>query len=1184
MSTQPFLDGSRGRLLAGFHVLLLAAVMVACGGESEDSAVAGVCAGDSDCPGGVCVDGGCADASAADDDGDVFGDLKDGATVFPECTLDPEDYPGEENRDCEDALGEEGCWKCTGDGDVMECIVGLDLQSDVNNCGSCGNACLDGEVCIDGACQCPSGAVLCGCECAAPNQCGGCTDLGGAAGTLNEPCGRCNTGRLTCVGADSIGCAGETSGEDDPLACGPPGVCNVCDIAIGEICYEAECRCPPGQAIIDGLCDVIRPATLLTVGAIATGPNLARFTGEITDIGAPRPNQHGICYGPDAADFDPEAGTNCHNLGSTDTEGTFHLNGVDTNQAMFASGAVYFRAFAINGDEVAMADNVLFVERATVATASTVVTGTTSATYRGVLNGLGTPNPSSVGFCVSTSNTDPRHGASGTTCFDLGPRSSVGDFSMPAEGLSPGTTYHVRAFATNAAGTAYAAGVDSFTAWRLPQVRIPSPPGHVGNLTQTSVRLFASILEVGVPNITQHGFCYSATSATPSESDTCVNLGPRSSTGSFFDDLSGLVPGQTYNVRAYAQNEAGRVWSATRQWRQHLPPAVSLSSTAFSSIGEDRFTVTMNVSEVGHTPITAHGFCYTDNASHRPPEQGPFATCTNLGSLSSAGNRQQTITGLSAGRTYYVRAYATNVTGTVYSVERQVVTLQRPTVITNAVTNRALTQARLNGRVSQRGNPTPISAHGFCVSSTHSIPSLSTANTVCTPSLGSNTGSTAFNFNQLRASLTAGTTYFVRAFATNAAGTNYGNTVTFQTLLHPTVATQPNVTRTPTQATVGGTLTNPGVDAPATYGFCYGTSSNPTSPCVTVGSSSNFFQSFTATITVPTGAAWYARAFAQNSTGVRQYGASVFLGTCEPTDQPDGQDRNCDGIDGDRSQAIFVRPGFGNGGTCGLTPATACGRVSHAVNRAQATGRSQVLVATGTYTDANRINLVANVGIHGGYGPDFTTRDMGNSGRPDITVNNYLAVRGLNNLGQVAIDRMVIRARAGITSGSQRERSSVGMVLHNVGSGVALFNTEIRAQGGAHGNAGAVGAGGWGGWNGGNASNRNGGGGASNYSSGGGGGRGGGGASSGNNGTNGQFASGTSGTGGSGGSSGGCCGSGGQGGDGRNGGSGTQGGHGAAGANLGTVDTFGYNVASGNAGNRGRAGGAGGGGGGGGGR
>ena len=75
-------------------------------------------------------------------------------------------------------------------------------QSDPKNCGSCGSACNQGNVCVAGSCVCPTGAVTCN---------GTCTFL---SGDLNNcgACGNvCGTGNI-CSGGSCFSCSGGDGG------------------------------------------------------------------------------------------------------------------------------------------------------------------------------------------------------------------------------------------------------------------------------------------------------------------------------------------------------------------------------------------------------------------------------------------------------------------------------------------------------------------------------------------------------------------------------------------------------------------------------------------------------------------------------------------------------------------------------------------------------------------------------------------------------------------------------------------------------------------------------------------------------------------------------------------------------------------------------------------------------------
>ena len=94
-----------------------------------------------------------------------------------------------------------------------------------------------------------------------------------------------------------------------------------------------------------------------------------------------------------------------------------------------------------------------------------------------------------------------------------------------------------------------------------------------------------------------------------------------------------------------------------------------------------------------------------------------------------------------------------------------------PTVTTAEVSNITATTATCGGNVTSDGGAT-VTARGVCWSTSQN-PTVSDSHTTD----GSGTGS----FTSSITGLTAGTTYYVRAYATNSVGTSYGDEVNFTT-------------------------------------------------------------------------------------------------------------------------------------------------------------------------------------------------------------------------------------------------------------------------------------------------------------------------------------------------------------------------------------------------------------------
>ena len=189
----------------------------------------------------------------------------------------------------------------------------------------------------------------------------------------------------------------------------------------------------------------------------------------------------------------------------------------------------------------------------------------------------------------------------------------------------------------------------------------------------------------------------------------------------------------------------------------------------------------------------------------------------------------------------------------------QVEQLQRPSVSTLSVNNVSYHGARVTGRLFNSGIYW-ISGSGFCWSTSQN-PTLDDNHITVTSELGP--------FSQNLTGLDDGTTYYVRAYATNSAGTTYGEQLSFTTISDssPTVTTHAVSNITSTTATCGGNVTSDGGAIVTARGICWSTSQNPTvsSSHTTDGSGAGSFSSSITGLAANT--TYYVRAYATNSVG-----------------------------------------------------------------------------------------------------------------------------------------------------------------------------------------------------------------------------------------------------------------------------------------------------------------------------
>jgi len=565
----------------------------------------------------------------------------------------------------------------------------------------------------------------------------------------------------------------------------------------------------------------------------------------------------GICWSkthiPDLGDDHTNDGTG---LGTFVSE----LTGLDPNTTY------YVRAYATNskgtayGDEVGFTTEIGLPELTTVSVIS--ITDSSAISGGNITDNGGAPI-NERGVCWSTSHgptTSDDHTNDGT---------GSGMFISSITGLDPNTTYYVRAYAINSAGTAYGNELSFKTVFGLPRVTTSS----VSSVTDSSAACGGNVTYDGGLTVTARGVCWS-TSHNPDIGDDHTNNG--TGTGVFESLLTGLAPNMQYYVRAYATNSQGTSYGNEVGFSTAvgLPQVTTASVT---SITDNSATSGGTVTSTGGTPVTARGVCWS--TSQNPDINDDHTTNgSGLGSFVSA------ITGLSPNTTYYVRAYATNSAGTGYGNQVSFTTITGlPKVTTSSVSSIADVSASCGGNVTSDGGLT-VTTRGVCWS-TSQDPDINDDHT----SDGTGTGA----FTSSITGLTPGTGYYVRAYATNTNGTAYGNQVSFTTTSTlATITTASIGSVTINSATGGGNVTNEGGTPVTARGVCWSTSTNPTIADNTTsdGSGPGVFVSSLSGLTAST--EYFVRAYATNSAGTA-YGNEVSFRTLNETgtleDIRDGQ-------------------------------------------------------------------------------------------------------------------------------------------------------------------------------------------------------------------------------------------------------------------------------------------------------
>jgi len=194
-----------------------------------------------------------------------------------------------------------------------------------------------------------------------------------------------------------------------------------------------------------------------------------------------------------------------------------------------------------------------------------------------------------------------------------------------------------------------------------------------------------------------------------------------------------------------------------------------------------------------------------------------------------------------------------------------------PVLTTDALSNITQTTATCGGNITSDGSAT-VTARGVCWSSNQS-PTIADSKTTD----GTGTGIFTSNIS----GLSANTTYYVRAYATNSNGTGYGSSVSFTTLSTtsqvPVLTTNAVTDITQSTATCGGNITSDGGATVTARGVCWSINQSPTiaDSKTTEGTGAG---TFTSNITgLSSNTTYYVRAYATNSNGTGYGSAMSFI-------------------------------------------------------------------------------------------------------------------------------------------------------------------------------------------------------------------------------------------------------------------------------------------------------------------
>lgn len=467
----------------------------------------------------------------------------------------------------------------------------------------------------------------------------------------------------------------------------------------------------------------------------------ATISGSVNSDGGDIIIARGFCY---AKAQEPTINDSITIDGADTGAFTHTLRGLETNTTY------YYRAYATNACMTSYSPQGSFTTTnglpILTTTAISNITGN-SAKGGGEITANGGFIVNSRGLCWNTTgepNINDSHTTNGY---------GNGIFNSNLSELQSGVTYYVRAYATNSKGTGYGNEV-SFTTL---SGNVTLTTTAISNVTAISAQSGGNITNNGGLSIIARGVCWNTT-GNPNINDSHTTNG--SGNGTFNSNLTELAVNTTYHVRAYATNQNGTYYGNDIVFTTSNGKP-NVTTGAVSNVNATMASCSGNVLDDGGFAIISKGFCWGTSPN-------PTINNNHIDLGNGTGVFNGSLTGLTMNTTYYVRAYATNSIGTTYGTSISFTSGNGLPVVETSIVERSDNKTMSGGHIISDGG-FPVTKRGICYGI---YPDPDLTSTFRHTEDGSGLG---YYTSVIDPSLQG--TFYVRAYATNANETVYGNQV-----------------------------------------------------------------------------------------------------------------------------------------------------------------------------------------------------------------------------------------------------------------------------------------------------------------------------------------------------------------------------------------------------------------------
>ncbi len=478
--------------------------------------------------------------------------------------------------------------------------------------------------------------------------------------------------------------------------------------------------------------------------------------------------------------------------GSSDKTISSGISGLSAGTTYYYKLVAQNSAGTTNGTEMSFTATAVGGTPPTVTTKAATNVTSSSATLNGTVNANGLSTYASFKYGKTSGSSD------GITTIQSISGTSDTEVSSSISGLSAGTTYYYSLAAGSTLG-------DEMTFTTSSGGNRPTVTTNAAtNVTSSSATLNGTVNANGLS--TTAWFEYGKSSGSYGSKSSTQSISGSSST-TISIGISGLSAGTYYFYRLVGQNSAGVTYGGEKSLSA---PTDGVSPTVTTKAATN---VTSSSATLNGT-VNANGLSTTVTFKYGKTSDS-YDSLTTVQSVSGSGSTtvSSSITGLSAGTTYYYTLVAQNSAGYSTGSEMSFTTssiisptptttaaptpfpttipLATPTVETKAATNVTSNSATLNGIVNANGL---LTMAWFNYGTTKGGYSSTTTSSELV------NGSSDRTISMGISRLSAGTTYFYQLAAQNSAGTSFGKEMSFTTLstTFPTPFLTPTATAVPT--------------------------------------------------------------------------------------------------------------------------------------------------------------------------------------------------------------------------------------------------------------------------------------------------------------------------------------------------------------------------------------------------